>query len=181
MPGLNATSASLLGLLQDTGETTGADLLRVAQLRIGDFWNLTRSQVYRELAALSESGYVRAGAPGPRESRPYRITARGKAVFERWLAEESPSHQVRIGLLVMVAFGRYLPPGRLQKLLDEFETEHRRRLEGYKVLDTHLAAQDTDPFVRATLSFGVHYSQAVLQWLDDLAEQVRSGEVERGS
>ena len=175
MPGLNATSASLLGLLQDTGETTGADLLRVAQLRIGDFWNLTRSQVYRELASLSDAGYVRAGAPGPRESRPYRITAAGRAAFERWLEDESPSNQVRIGLLVMVAFGRYLPPGRLQKLLDEYETEHRRRLAGYKVLDQHLAGQDADPFVRATLSFGLHYEEAVLGWLESLPDEVRQG------
>ena len=172
---LNPTSASLLGLLVDSGETTGADLLRVAQLRIGDFWNLTRSQVYRELGALADRGYVRAGPPGPREARPYRITAKGENAFQEWLAETSPSNQVRLGLLVMVAFGRHLPPGRLQKLLDEFEDEHRRRLAGYRVLDQHLAAQDGDPYVRATLSFGLHYEEAVLGWLDSLPPAVRSG------
>lgn len=172
---LNPTSASLLGLLVDTGETTGADLLRVAQLRIGDFWNLTRSQVYRELSALADRGYVRAGPPGPRESRPYRVTAKGEDAFRAWLADTDPSNQVRLGLLVMVAFGRYLAPGRLQKLLDEFEDEHRRRLDGYRVLDQHLAAQDADPYVRATLSFGMHYEAAVLSWLDDLPAAVRDG------
>ena len=172
---LNPTSASLLGLLVDTGETTGADLLRVAELRIGDFWNLTRSQVYRELSALAERGYVRAGPPGPRESRPYRITAKGEDAFRAWLAEADPSNQVRLGLLVLVAFGRYLPPGRLQKLLDEFADEHQRRLDGYRVLDQHLAAAGTDPYVHATLSFGLHYEDAVLRWLESLPAEVRAG------
>jgi DNA-binding PadR family transcriptional regulator len=170
---LNATSASLLGLLADAGETTCADLLRVAQLRIGDFWNLTRSQVYRELGALAMAGYVRAGPPGPREARPYRITRTGREAFGRWLAEESPSNQVRLGLLVLVAFGRYLPPGRLGQLLKEYEEEHRRRLDGYRVLDQHLAAQNADAYTRATLSFGLHYEEAILSWLDSLPDEVR--------
>ncbi|MPZ72637.1 MAG: hypothetical protein GEU74_05305 [Nitriliruptorales bacterium] len=82
---------------------------------------------------------------------------------------------MRLGLLVMVAFGRYLPTGRLQELLDEYEDEHRRRLEGYRILDQHLAARDTDPYVRATLSFGMHYAEAVLGWLASLPDQVRMG------
>ena len=175
MPRLNPTSASLLGLLEDAGETTGADLLRVAQLRIGDFWNLTRSQVYRELAALAAAGYVRAGAPGPRDARPYRITAAGSAALRRWLATEEPSNQVRIGLLVLMAFGRYLPHGRLVQLLKEHEEASRRRLAGYEVLEQHLGAQEADPYVRATLSFGLHYERAVLAWLADLPEEVRGG------
>jgi len=76
---MNATSASLLGLLDVSGgELTGGELVRVAQHRIGDFWSLTRSQVYRELAVLESEGYVVPGTPGPRESRPYRVTQEGR-------------------------------------------------------------------------------------------------------
>ena len=170
---LNPTSASLLGLLEDSGETTGADLLRVAQLRIGDFWNLTRSQVYRELGALAMAGYVRAGPPGARDARPYRITTAGSAALREWLATEMPSNQVRIGLLVLMAFGRHLPPGRLAQLLKEYEEDSRRRLAGYEVLEAHLQAQNADPHVRATLSFGLHYERAILDWLAELPPEVR--------
>lgn len=173
---LNPTSASLLGLLIDAGETTGADLLRVAQLRIGDFWTMTRSQVYRELAALDSAGYVRVGVRGPRDSRPYRATARGRDAFATWTSEHEPTDQVRIGLLVMLAFGRHLPAGRLTELLKAFEEEHRRRLEGYRVLAQHLAAQDAGPFVQATLSFGVHYEEAVIGWLESLPSEVREAQ-----
>src|SRR5680860_1292176 len=71
---MNPTAAALLGLLEDCGELTGGQLVRVADQRIGDYWSLTRSQVYRELATLAAQGDVVAGDPGPREAQPYRIS-----------------------------------------------------------------------------------------------------------
>ena len=45
---LNPTAASLLGYL-DVGPMTGWDLNEFVRASIGNFWNVTRSQVYREL------------------------------------------------------------------------------------------------------------------------------------
>jgi len=170
---LNATAASLLGLLEDCGAMTGGELVRVAQERIGEYWNLTRSQVYRELAALADAGYVEAGSPGPRDAQPYRLTDAGRDAWRRWLAEAEPRQSIRIGLLLLVAFGRHLPPGRLRALLDAYEAEHRARLAAYEELDARLAEQGADAFVRATLSFGLHYERAVLAWLASLPGEVR--------
>ena len=62
---MNSTAASLLGLLDASGgELTGGDLGRVAEVRIGQFWSLTRSQVYREIAALERDGLVVRGEDG---------------------------------------------------------------------------------------------------------------------
>ncbi len=171
---LNPTSASLLGLLEDYGELTGADLVRVAELRISDYWNLTRSQVYRELSRLSAAGYIAAGKTGPREAQPYRLTGKGRDAWRDWLAEGEPRDSVRIGLLLMVAFGRHMPGGRLREILDAYEERHRTRLASYEALDDHLAEQGVDPYVRATLSFGMHYERAVLEWLRSLPAEVRA-------
>ena len=84
---VNATATALLGLLHD-GPMTGGQLMAAAQKRLGAFWSMTRSQVYRELPALAESGYVKLGKPGARSSQPYSITPAGKKAFARWLAEE---------------------------------------------------------------------------------------------
>lgn len=172
---MNATAASLLGLIEASGELTGADLVRVAQQRIGEFWSLTRSQVYRELAALAAAGLVVAGPTGPRESRPYRLTESGRAAFDDWLGQELPAETIRIPLLLAVAFGPSLPPGRLRQLLDEAEAQHRRRLKQYRAIDEELRALKVDPHARATLSFGVHYEEAVLRWFADLPPVVRRG------
>lgn len=176
---LNPTSASLLGLLEDCGELTGADLVRVAELRISGYWNLTRSQIYRELASLAAAGYIAPGETGPRGAQPYRVTRRGCDALRAWLADEEPRDFVRIELLVMVAFGPHMPHGRLREVLDAYEQHHRARLEFYEALEADLAQQDSDPYVRATLSFGLHYERGVLQWLESLPTDVRTGTARR--
>src|SRR3982751_2431193 len=62
---VNATAAALLGLLEG-GPATGYALVGAAQEFFGDFWTITRSQVYRELAAMAERGLVTAGDTRPR-------------------------------------------------------------------------------------------------------------------
>jgi DNA-binding PadR family transcriptional regulator len=172
---LNPTSASLLGLLIDCGELTGGDLVRVAELRISGYWNLTRSQVYRELSGLTAAGYIAAGQTGPRGAQPFRVTPRGANALRAWLADEEPRDFVRIGLLLMLAFGRHMPQGRLQEVLDAYEERHRARLEFYEALDDDLAQHDSDPYLHATLAFGLHYERAVLQWLESLPPEIRTG------
>lgn len=97
MPGhsLNATAASLLGSLHE-GPMTGWDLVAVAQQRIGNFWTLTQSQVYRELAAMAKSGLVEAGEPRPRDRKPFTITSRGRAAFREWIDREPGLEHIRI-------------------------------------------------------------------------------------
>ena len=171
---MNATSASLLALLDACGgELTGGQLVRTAQERIGEFWTITRSQAYRELAALEAEGLVAPGAAGARDARPVRITPSGQQAYRRWLAEDLPGETIRIPLLLAVGFGRALPPGHLAALLDAEEARHRARLEHYREVDAHLAAAGVDAFSRSTLAFGLHYEEAVLRWFASLPAEVR--------
>lgn len=172
---LNPTAASLLGLLDQTGPLTGGDLVRAAQLRVGEFWTLTRSQVYRELAVLERGGLVARAEAGPRAARPYGVTGAGRQAFRAWLAQPLPAESVRIPLLLAVAFGSALERGRLAELLDAAEAEHRARLAEYEHLAVELRAQDVDAHVQATLAFGLHYERAVLGWLEELDPAVRGG------
>ncbi|RJK97819.1 PadR family transcriptional regulator [Vallicoccus soli] len=173
---MNATSASLLGLLDVCGgELTGGELVRTAQERLGEFWTLTRSQVYRELAVLERDGHVAPGTPGPRDARPYRVTPEGVAAYRAWMSGAPRADTIRIPLLLTVAFGRLLPPDRYAAVLDAAREEHAQRLAGYRALDERLEAEAADAFARATLSFGLHYEEAVLRWFDALPTEVRRG------
>lgn len=172
---MNSTAASLLGLLDVSGgKVTGGDLVRIAQQRIGAFWNLTRSQVHRELATLAAEGHVEVASRGPRDSRLYVITAQGRTAYRAWLSDHLPTETVRMPLLLAVSFGRSLPRGRLRSILDRAEAEHRERLESYRTLETELDEQGVDDFARATLSFGLHYEEAVLRWFEALPPDVRN-------
>jgi DNA-binding PadR family transcriptional regulator len=165
---LNATAASLLGFLHD-GPRSGYDLVRQAEEVIGDFWTLTRSQVYRELAAMEAEGLIEpAGEAGPRSRRAFRLTAPGRHAFREWLETEPGPEQIRYPLLLRIAFGRHLDQQRLTELVALHHDVHVERLAAYRELAE--ALEGTDRYAAATLAFGIRYEQAVLEWFDTLAE-----------
>jgi DNA-binding PadR family transcriptional regulator len=170
---LNATAASLLGFLHD-GPLTGWDLVATAELVIGDFWSLTRSQVYRELAAMDAAGLVEAGEIGPRERRPYQITEAGRGAFAAWLDREPGPEQIRYPLLLTMAFGRHLAPGRLAAFVAVHRRVHASRLERYEALRAD-ADGGLDASTEATLDFGVRYERMVLDWFDHLPDEAAGG------
>ncbi|WP_046562588.1 PadR family transcriptional regulator [Micromonospora sp. HK10] len=171
---MNATAASLLGFLHD-GPMTGWDLVEYAQQRIGGFWSLTQSQVYRELAAMAAAGLVRAGERGRRDRQPYEITEAGRAAFAEWAANPPAEEAIRFPLLLTVLFGRHLPPERLAEYLAAHRATHAARLAGYEAVAAALPAEadDIDPYSVATLRFGLAYERAVLDWFDALPGPLR--------
>src|SRR3989440_2059959 len=168
---LNPTAASLLGYL-DLGPMTGWDLDRFVQISIGNFWNVTRSQIYRELRTLTDRGYVKAGTTGPRDRVPYAITPRGRAAFKKWISEPPPPDMIRSRLLLTIFFGHHLPPGRLREIAETERQRHQATLERYLTLEPQLAVDAEQRFPLATLRFGIRYERAMIDSLDELLEIV---------
>ncbi len=163
---MNATAASLLGFLHE-GAMSGWDLVATAQVLIGDFWTVTRSQVYRELAAMAEAGLVESGEPGRRDRKPYAVTEPGREAFRHWMESEPGTEQIRYPLLLKLAFGRHLPPERVAEFLASHRRIHAERLDRYQALRPGLRAAG-ERFALATLDFGIRYETAVLEWFDNL-------------
>ena len=166
---LNPTAASLLGYL-DWGPMTGWDLDRFVQISIGNFWNVTRSQIYRELRTLSEKGYVKAGTAGPRDRIPYAITVAGRAAFKKWISEAPPPDMIRSRLLLTIFFGNHMPPGRLREIAQSERTRHQQTLDGYEALEPQLATDPDQRLPLMTLHFGIRYERAMIESLDELLE-----------
>ena len=183
---LNSTAASLLGFLHD-GPLTGAAVYRTAESRIGDFWSLTRSQVYRELEAMTSAGLVRAGRRGQRDARTFTITAAGRAAFRAWAALEPDPESIRFPLLLLVGFGEHVAPARLRSHLATHRATHTERLATYQAIRDHAIAgaesaggaaaggssadrpsRERRPYAMATLAFGLAYEAAVLDWFADV-------------
>lgn len=171
---LNPTAAALLGFLH-AGPMSGWDLVATAQTVIGDFWTVTRSQVYRELRTMTAAGLVKAGQPEARERRPFTITPAGRAAFAEWIAREPGSETIRFPLLLTISFGRHLEPDQLAAFVHRHRAAHARRLAGYEQQRAWAEASDTEPdvYAMATLTFGITYERAVLAWFDQLAPAIR--------
>ena len=169
---LNATAASLLGFLH-RGPMSGWDLAATAQTSIGDFWTVTRSQVYRELGWMDEAGLVEAGERGARERRPYSLTDRGREAFAEWIRREPGPETIRFPLLLTMAFGGALEPERLAGFVRLHRAVHSARLARYEATVADPDAGPPDVYGRSTLQFGIEYERAVLRWFDALPPEVR--------
>ncbi|GIH12787.1 PadR family transcriptional regulator [Rugosimonospora africana] len=161
--GVNATAAALLGLLHD-GPMTGGQLMTAAQKRLGAYWSMTRSQVYRELPALAEAGYVKLGKPGARSSQPYSITPAGKRAFTKWLAEEPTREAVRSPVALRAAFGKYQSASQLKTAYAQATEYHTMALNEAREAVKELK-RDGDDHGAAALEFAVGYHRAALSWL----------------
>jgi DNA-binding PadR family transcriptional regulator len=161
---LNATAASLLGFLQG-GPKTGWDLVEAIEGSVGNFWNVTRSQVYRELKTLAAAGLVTHGATGPRERLPYEITATGRDAFSRFLAEEAGGETLRLPIVVKVFFGDQMAPDVLRRHIAIARAAHQASLEGYETLWNEAQVQ-MNAYQRTCLELGIAYETMFLAWLD---------------
>jgi DNA-binding PadR family transcriptional regulator len=171
---LNATAASLLGFLHD-GPMTGYELAAMAQRVIGDFWSLTQSQVYRELAWMAEAGFVTAGERGTRDRRPYALGEPGRAAFAEWVVRPPGAETIRHPLLLAISFGRHIPRDRMAAFIRQHREAHAERLHVYATQAASEAGDEAnrDPFLAATLAFGIAYERAVMDWFDGLPQAIR--------
>lgn len=163
---VNATAAALLGLLRDRSES-GYSLAQRAEAELGDYWTVTRSQVYRELAALAERGLVTVKEAGARSRREHALTDAGHAAFQTWLESDCGADVVRIPILLRLAFVEALPHERLRTLVADQRAVHAARLARYRELEQAARAIGSTDRDLVTLRFGVQYEEAALRWFDE--------------
>lgn len=169
---LNSTAGALLGLLRPE-PMTAYRLAAVANECIGNYWTVTQSQVYRELAAMDAAGLVNRGASGSRDGRPYEITDAGRAAFTDWVREEPEPENLRVPLLLKMFFLGDLEPDQAQSMLYKHRDLHAERLAGYEARESELRQQGVPEVHWLALRFGIAYERAALTWFAELPEGLR--------
>jgi DNA-binding PadR family transcriptional regulator len=162
---MNATAASILGLL-DRQPMSGWELYAAFECSIGQFWSITRSQIYRELRTLAAGGLVEMGATGARERRVCTITTLGRETFRTWIARMPGDELIRFPLLLTVFFGDAVPQQTLAACCAEQRARHAAQLDAYQAQLPEVAVKE--PFRALALQFGIGYERTVLAWIDDL-------------
>jgi DNA-binding PadR family transcriptional regulator len=168
-PDLNSTAASLLGFLENYGPMSGYDIVGMVEGSIGYFWNVTRSQVYRELNRLAEAELVEMGESGARARRPYTITGAGRRAFLNWLALPPGPDIIRLPFLLRYFFGQHLDPQTLRAFVDLHRPQHEQRLHYFQSLIPKLL--DEQPFMAHVAQLGVAYEETMLAWFDTIPQE----------
>ena len=164
-PELNATAASILGFLE-SAPMSGWDLAARIENVIGDFWNVTRSQIYRELKLLADAGLVVAAKePGKRDKQPYRVTTAGRRAFREWIAREPGPPIMRMPLVLQTFFGDAVDPDVLGRAREKLRAYHAARLAAYRGFECEI---DEKSQSHDALRLGIAYQELMIRWIDSL-------------
>jgi DNA-binding PadR family transcriptional regulator len=168
---LPITSYALLGLLTFGDELTGYELKQRADLTLRFYWVApAMSQIYTELARLTEHGFVEAvtSRGEGRRTTAYRITPAGEKALREWM-DDSPvrfptlKHTVLLRLLI----GHAAAPERIRAMLEEYVDQLGGVLRDLRDVRESLRGADApgQPF---------HYPSVVADWgLDYFAAETR--------
>jgi DNA-binding PadR family transcriptional regulator len=145
---------------------TGWQVVQVAELSLCDFWNLNRSQVYRELAKLADSGLIEAGEKGVRDQIPYSITDAGREAFLEWLNEDPGPEITRSPIHLKLSFAEHLDDETCARFVRIHRRRNEERLDYYRQLERTIS--DSRPYETLVLRSGITYREGLLSWLDSL-------------
>lgn len=162
-------------LLASLGKTpaSGYDLARRFGSSLGYFWKASHQQIYKELAKLSEQGFldVRLEQQSKRPNRKiYTLTPLGESHLRDWLQQEVQPAESRDELLVKIYAGQWTHPSQLINELQAHRHKHQQKLALYQsIAQSYFAAEELDysqTCMRLTLDYGLSYEKNWLNWCD---------------
>lgn len=122
---------------------TGYELAKRFDSSVGFFWRATHQQIYRELSALADKGWV-AGKTVTQTTRPtktiFKLTAAGRAALLAWSRQQTQPAAVKEELLLRFYALRQVDLPVLVQQLEARRQGHQARLALYeKILARHYA------------------------------------------
>ncbi len=166
---------------------SGYDLKKIFDASVRHFWPADQSQLYRTLARMNEKDWVEIETV-PQESRPdrklYHITESGRAELHRWMTTPLPPEVQRSAEMIKVFFAGRLSDEEFLAFFEETAAQMRAGLAHYaqipRTLETY-REYTTSPreffFWMLTLDVGIYTLQANLDFIENLIQRIRNGEV----
>jgi len=169
----------LLGLLSYSS-MTGYELNKAFQASLMFFWQAKTSQIYRELNAMEDKGWLtseRVIQDEKPNKRVYSITKAGKNEFDNWLATPETDIEnamdVRSSFLMRLFFSGETSNGQVIEMLREYSKKslkHSLGLSAAKNSITHYLATGNNTehakYWRITVLFGEIFHRAGLEWAE---------------
>jgi DNA-binding PadR family transcriptional regulator len=171
---------ALLSLLT-RGPATGYQLTQRMKDPIGHFWTANHSQIYPELARLSDLSYVTSTegtGPGPRAKKTYSLTEQGREALAEWLPQPpavQPRNEVALKAFAVAA----ADPARMVELYDQVAANAAAALAAFQEEESTMLANGWDDISHpkfgnyAVLQLGIGSQQTLQTWATWLASKLR--------
>lgn len=168
----------LLGLL-NAGPMTGYELDRSFKRSLSHFWQAQTSQVYRELTAMEEKGWlsseevVQTDKPN---KRVYSLTEDGEHELQNWLsaseADIEKTITVRSAFLMRVFLAGEMPKEELLSMLYDFKEKCLEKLDSFESIRESIvhygaveAHADRVKYWELTVMYGESQCHAAIDWV----------------
>jgi PadR family transcriptional regulator, regulatory protein AphA len=168
---------------------SGYDLKKIFDTSVQHFWPADQSQIYRTLSRMSEKGWMEIEVIR-QEARPnrklYHITQAGQEELRRWLLTPLPPEESRNADMIQVFFAAQLSDQEILGIFERAAALMRSGLLHYSQIPRNIEAYSTytsSPreffFWMLTLDVGIHNLQSNLEFIENLIQRIRNGELPR--
>jgi PadR family transcriptional regulator AphA len=154
---------ALLGLLA-ARPMSGYEIAKLFDGELRNVWAAKHSQIYPELARLSEAGLIRQSASGARNRKTYSITAAGKTALRKWLLDTEPDRSYRHEAMLRVAFLWLLDPEQAADYLQREEEFHRAQLAVFKEVHRIRPSGPAQRAQHLASEWGLRFERALAEW-----------------
>ncbi len=166
--------ALMVSLLEKS--CSGYDLAQRFAKSIGYFWHASHQQIYRELAKMEESGWVKSEAEDGSKTRKriYHVLEEGVTELKRWAAETLDPPQQREAFFVRLRADAVMGPLGLDRELLRRIHIHEQKLKIYHMIEQRDFLSMTDHLNGASsralkiqhmiLKAGILYEESCLEW-----------------
>jgi DNA-binding PadR family transcriptional regulator len=164
---------ALLGLLAGS-PMTGYELNRKFERSLLNVWPAGYSQIYPELARLSEAGLIQQAGSGARGKKIYEITPAGLDEVRAWLRTQ-PDHASRNPAFLRVFFLWLMEPEEATTFLENEALVHEAKLLEFQEIASGRKQQDGEAWAFGlALEWGIRYEQGILEWNEWARRQIAS-------
>ncbi|WP_328535625.1 PadR family transcriptional regulator [Streptomyces sp. NBC_00344] len=159
--------------------SSGLELTRRFDKSIGYFWPATHQQIYRELAKLEKSGFIRPlpRQPSRGQKREYEVLPAGRDELTGWVARTEDPRAVRDPLLLRLRAAAVVGSQGLGAELERHLGLHQRQLAEYLAIEER-DFSDPGPSAETRLQHlvlrgGIDLERYWISWLTEALPEFR--------
>ncbi|GAA4509286.1 helix-turn-helix transcriptional regulator [Actinoallomurus oryzae] len=168
---------AMLGLIAELDGASGYDLLKVFEISLGTVWQATQSQLYGELARLTEAGLIEVSAEGARRRKEYAITEAGRAELRHWLIDVPPKPNPRDEPLLRIFFLNQIEPDEALDYLNRMADALTERTKELQNLENTVPWEEGGALAdngRLTMEYGKRFLAMRRDWYIWAREQFQA-------
>ncbi|TCB66499.1 PadR family transcriptional regulator [Acinetobacter sp. ANC 4178] len=153
--------------------STGIELARRFDRSMGFFWNATHQQIYRELSAMQQKGWISTLEDESSNSRKktYQVEQLGRTELADWMVKQSPPAQLREELMVRLRAEAQVGDATVLPELERHLILHQEKLQIYQqIFSKDFSATENENRTlyihKMILQLGINLEVGWIEWLE---------------